>query len=158
MCFGRVTNDTGKVMAEVMDSIDNIMTFAKQAGFADSFPWATFIPSVRRKYSLWVYCSSSHRTSWANSVHSRITMALLFGSGSWRRRIVWYDSSRSRWLPMNQSLGCPTHIPTCVTNWRTAGPSRRPYVPLHPPGWFSSHNFVLYFECPCFSLDRDPML
>lgn len=53
MCFGeksKARND--EEFQQLMDSLKNIMAFAKQASMADSFPWALHLPFVKRKYNL----------------------------------------------------------------------------------------------------------
>jgi len=51
LCFGErgAARDDAQFQ-RVMATIDDIMTFATQASFADTFPWATTIPSVKVKF------------------------------------------------------------------------------------------------------------
>lgn len=51
MCFGEkkaARND--EEFEQVMSSLQDILSFAKIAGFADLFPWALYLPNIDRKY------------------------------------------------------------------------------------------------------------
>ena len=53
MCFGeKQKSRNDEEFQHVMTSLQHILSFAKQAGVADLFPWALSIPSIKQSYQL----------------------------------------------------------------------------------------------------------
>ena len=53
MCFGQKREERDdEEFTHMISSLNDILTFASSAGIADLFPWALYLPSIKRKYQL----------------------------------------------------------------------------------------------------------